>query len=160
MILQEIKCKSIFFIWNAQRTKQTQFKCLGKQSGIFTFSSGHTSLYPPQLVYGVVFGVLECELVSLGPVGKKTLNDELDNEKQPKRFSIKKQFTWWGRNELRRWCKFLNIRDMSSTLLAYCDGLSTRTSASSKMCSCNSLLSDLNSFLKSTKDKYFEEKAA
>ena len=34
--------------------------------------------------------------------------------------------TWWGRSEFKRWCMFLNTRDISSTLLAYCDGLSMR----------------------------------
>lgn len=42
---------------------------------------------------------------------------------------------------------------MSSTLLAYWDGRSTRTSASSKICSWSSLLSDLSSFLKSERDQ-------
>lgn len=65
--------------------------------------------------------------------------------------------TWCGRNELRRWCKFLKMRDMSSTLLAYCDGLSTRISASSSKCNCNSLLSDLNSFLKSKRVQFFNQ---
>ena len=69
-------------------------------------------------------------------------------------------FTCWGRDELRRWCKFLNIRDISSTLLAYCDGLSTRTSANSKICSCNSLLRDLSSFLKSTKISSFKKSSS
>lgn len=80
-------------------------------------------------------------MVRKGPI---TMEDELSQGK----FS-----TWWGRRELRRWCKFLKIRDMSSTFLAYWEGLSTRTSASSKICSCNSLFSDLSSFLKSGIDK-------
>lgn len=63
--------------------------------------------------------------------------------------------TWWGRREFNRWCKFLNTVEISSTLLAYCDGLSIRISASSKMCSCNSPLSDLSSFLKSIEDQIF-----
>lgn len=45
------------------------------------------------------------------------------------------------------------MREISSTLLAYCDGRSINTSASSKICSCSSLFNDLNSFLKSRRKK-------
>lgn len=55
--------------------------------------------------------------------------------------------TWWGLIEFRRWCMFRKMREMSSTLRAYCDGLSTSTSASSRIWNINSLFKVFSSFL-------------
>ena len=127
-----------------------------------------TSLCPPLLLCGAVSEVLECGLVLLSP---KDWNIET-HEVHPKinrkgtapydgqmcvstwgeRERERESHTWWGRSEFKRWCKFLNTREISSTLLAYCDGLSIRISASSKICSCKSPLSVLSSFLKSVED--------
>lgn len=88
-------------------------------------------------------------------MNRKVLNISASEPEQNRcKVLLKGDFTWWGRNELRRWCKFLKIRDISSTLLAYCDGRSIRISASSSKCSCSSLLSDRSSFLKSISNYY------
>ena len=89
----------------------------------------------------------------------KQLNYIFGNRRKMHHMEQKLRLTWWGRRDLRRWFKFWNMSEISSTLRAYWDGLSTKISASSKICSWSSLLRVLSCFLKSKFNQYSKEVA-